>query len=138
MEYYSRRQLAITFPELYHSDIGDGMAQAHNELPHMANLSSFGEKKLECHLQGHIVHGFRFRIARTFTNIVVDRNLAIYTWLVELELQYKQNGNQFPSTLFHQVSYFLCAYLYLIFICLKILCNRLMGVRKTTMILFLQ
>lgn len=103
MGYYNRREQGVTFPELFLSDISDGMAQEHNSLPHQANLSSFGDKKLDCHLQGTIVHGQRFKIARTFTNVKHDRNLAIYTWLVELEIQYRKNG-KLPPTIYHQVT----------------------------------
>jgi hypothetical protein len=49
--YYARRQQAISDPKNYFSTISDGMAQAHNELPHRANLQQF-KHKLPCHLQG--------------------------------------------------------------------------------------
>ena len=100
--YYDRRLEGVSYPKLYLSTIGDGMAQAHNELPYQANLSSFGDKKLDCHLQGTIVHGRWFTIIRTFVNVRHNKNLAIHSSLYELETIFNETGS-LPPTLYHQV-----------------------------------
>jgi hypothetical protein len=62
--YYDRRRLGTEEPMRYFSSISDGMAQSHNELPWRGNLASF-PIKLECHLQGVLVHGKHLLLYRT-------------------------------------------------------------------------
>jgi hypothetical protein len=101
-KYYDRQLAATSYRSQYFSTISDGMAQAHSELPHCANLYPF-EGTLPCHLQGIINHGRRFVIYRTFHNVkATSANLSIYTWLIELEKEYKEKGC-IPDTVYHQI-----------------------------------
>ena len=98
--YYMRRHLAMQEPWKYLSTITDGMQQNQCLLPW------YGHKKqpprhLKQHLQGILMHGRQLRIYRSFSNVVVNANYCVHTWLLSLEEQYKKG--KLPPTLFHQI-----------------------------------
>jgi hypothetical protein len=97
--------LAETEPEKYMSIIIDGMAQNHTQLPYLANVKDFGDKKLDMHLEGVIEHGHSFTMYRTFNNIKADSNLIIHVILKQIEkrLQRYPRGDGAAPTLFLQV-----------------------------------
>ena len=113
-QYYSRRNECETDPENFLSTIGDGMQQAHNDLPWYANSGKqLCKSTLGTALDGLLVHGTptaamrnanrksRISIYRHFANIPKTPNMAIYCWLNELEYE-KRERNKLPPVLYHQ------------------------------------
>lgn len=98
--YYGRRHLALHEKWNYLSTITDGMQQNRCMLPW------FGHNKtspvhIKQHLQGVLMHGRQMRVYRSFSNVSVNGNFCIHTWLLSLEEQYKKG--KLPSTIFHQI-----------------------------------
>ena len=85
------------------SMIGDGMAQVHNAIPTYGQSGTTISKSFDTHFQGVITHGKRFTIYRTFGNCGKGSNVAIYTWLRELEKVYDENEKRLPDTLHFQI-----------------------------------
>ncbi len=105
-EYYRRCALAETDPDKYMSIIIDGMAQNHTQLPYLANVKDFGDKKLDMHLEGVIEHGYSFTMYRTFNNVTADSNLIIHVILKQIEKRlqrYPRKEGVAAPTLFLQV-----------------------------------
>jgi len=101
LQYYHRRHDAETFPTTVWSAISDGMAQAHNMLPHLGNLATFSNP-LPQHLQGVLVHGVRMLVYRTFHNVANGANLAIHTMLLTLEKLFTV-AKRMPETFYYQI-----------------------------------
>ena len=103
--YAERRYLAREFPEKYLSTISDGMAQLHCLLPYFANNYTVNVHYKQ-HIQGIINHGRTLTLYRTFNNIANGSNLAIHTWLMNLEdihKKLKKIGKRLPDTIFAQI-----------------------------------
>ena len=99
--YYARRNMALMEPWDYLSTITDGMQQNRCLIPW------YGHQKpppvhIKQHLQGVLMHGRMLRIYRSFSNVSVNGNYCVYTWLLSLEEIYKDKG-KLPSTLYHQI-----------------------------------
>ena len=84
------------------SQIGDGMAQVHNAIPHYGSAGQTISKVFDTHIQGMITHGTRFTLFRTFGNVGKGTNVAVYAWLRELEKIVKDHGC-LPETLYMQI-----------------------------------
>jgi hypothetical protein len=98
--YYARRLAAMHEPWNYLSTITDGMQQNRCLLPW------YGHRKpppvhLKQHLQGILMHGRQLRIYRSFSNVCVNANFCVHTWLLSLEEQYRKS--KLPPTLYHQI-----------------------------------
>jgi hypothetical protein len=101
--YYDRREEAMSEPDKYMSTIADGMAQVHNNVPHYASNSDAGKVYVSTHLQGIINHGRNtFKIYRYLGHVGKGANVAIFSWLMELEKEYREK-QRLPSTIYHQV-----------------------------------
>lgn len=79
-----RSENAINYPDSYLSLVSDGMAQNHNQLPYMANVTGFN-KTLPQHLQGVLCHGRCLLFFRTFHNLKNGANIQIHSFLHTLE-----------------------------------------------------
>jgi len=101
MKYAERRQLAYKLPNSFLSIIIDGMAQNHCKLPWYNNLKDT-DNALPQHLQGVLNHGRSFTIFRTFHNVRSGANLAIHSFLCELEETINREG-RLPDTIFLQI-----------------------------------
>jgi hypothetical protein len=101
LSYYSRRNDAMLMPNYYWSGIGDGMQQAHCNLPHRGNMVQFPQT-LQQHLQGMISHGRSIHIFRTFHNVAGTSNLASHALLLALERVREVEG-RVPDTLYYQI-----------------------------------
>lgn len=100
--YYDKRLQAQRYPDEYFSTIGDGMAQSHCSLPYRANLSPCADT-MDCHMQGIINHGRNsFTIYRSFANVIHGTNMAIHSWLCELDKEFRLKG-RLPDCLYHQI-----------------------------------
>jgi hypothetical protein len=78
----------------------DGMQQNRCLLPW------YGHRKpppvhLKQHLQGILMHGRQLRVYRSFSNVCVNANFCVHTWLLSLEEQYRKG--KLPPTLYHQI-----------------------------------
>ena len=100
-EYAERRYLARQQPDKYMSTISDGMAQLHCLLPYFGNQYTVNVNYRQ-HIQGIINHGRTLTLYRTFNNICNGSNLAIHTWLLNLEAIYEGFGS-LPDTIFAQI-----------------------------------
>ena len=100
-EYAERRYLARQQPDKYMSTISDGMAQLHCLLPYFGNQYTVNVNYKQ-HIQGIINHGRTLTLYRTFNNICNGSNLAIHTWLLNLEAIYEGFGS-LPDTIFAQI-----------------------------------
>jgi len=101
--YHRTREMAMREPDLYISCIGDGMAQVHNCLPSYSKSgTSTAPMVFDTHYQGMITHGKRFTIFRSFGNVGKGTNVAVYSWLRHLEIEYRRDG-KLPDTLFQQI-----------------------------------
>ena len=83
------------------STISDGMAQLHCLLPYFGNQYTVNVNYKQ-HIQGIINHGRTLTLYRTFNNICNGSNLAIHTWLMNLEAIYAGLG-RLPDTVFAQI-----------------------------------
>lgn len=111
------------------------MAQHHNQLPYMANLTSFGNDTLAQHLQSILGHGRFVMFCRTFHNISNGANAQIHSFLTYLELIIKREG-KLPHTIFFQIDggseniaksvLVLCELIIAKSLCAKIVLSRLM------------
>jgi len=102
--YHKVREKAMKEPEDNMSCIGDGMAQIHNALPSYSKSGTqTAPMTFDTHFQGMITHGKRFTIFRSFGNVGKGTNVAVYAWLRHLEIEYRENNNKLPDTLFFQV-----------------------------------
>ena len=99
--YANRRFLARMYPRQYVSTIMDGMAQLHCLLPYFANKYAVSVNYKQ-HIQGIINHGRSLTLYRTFNNIYNGANLAIHTWLLNLENVYRSEG-KLPDIVFAQI-----------------------------------
>jgi len=88
------------------------MQQKHNQLPHCAGSGAQLHKTIDTILQGLLVHGKQMHFFRHFGNVSKGPNIAIYSWLAALELEYKDRGNRLPDTLYHQIDGTLLSLLY--------------------------
>ena len=102
LSYYARRQEALQDPAVVYSLIGDGMAQAHCQLPYLAGMKTIDT--LAQHLQGVLVHGQLMFVYRTFHNVNNSSNLQIHTFLLTIEylITVKHNGI-LPETIYYQI-----------------------------------
>ena len=100
LKYSQRRQESKQFPRNYLSFISDGMAQSHCVLPHLGNLSSFGNP-LPQHLQGILVHGRGLNMYRTFHTVDNGANLQIHTVLLSIEKILQKEG-KLPPIFYYQ------------------------------------
>ena len=87
-------------PWNYLSTITDGMQQNRCLLPWYGHKKQ-PPKHLKQHLQGILMHGRQLRIYRSFSNVTVNANYCVHTWLLSLEEQHK-NG-KLPPVLYHQI-----------------------------------
>jgi hypothetical protein len=131
--YYARRLLAMHEPWNYLSTIADGMQQ------NRAMIPWFGHRKpppvhLKQHLQGILMHGKQLRIYRSFSNVCVNANFCVHTWLLSLEEQYKKG--KLTPTIYHQIDggaenanilyLIICFMLVAKGLCLKVVLSRLL------------
>jgi hypothetical protein len=98
--YYGRRFLAMHEKWNHLSTITDGMQQNRCMLPW------FGHNKpspvhIKQHLQGVLMHGRQMRVYRSFSNVCVNANFCVHTWLLSLEEQYKKG--KLPPIIYHQI-----------------------------------
>lgn len=101
--YHQAREKAMKEPDQYMSCIGDGMAQVHNSLPSYSKSGTqTAPMTFDTHFQGMITHGKRFTIFRSFGNVGKGTNVAVYSWLRHLEIEYRRIGH-LPDTLFFQI-----------------------------------
>jgi hypothetical protein len=101
--YHQAREKAMKEPDQYMSCIGDGMAQIHNSLPSYSKSGTqTAPMTFDTHFQGMITHGKRFTIFRSFGNVGKGTNVAVYSWLRHLEIEYRRIG-YLPDTLFFQI-----------------------------------
>ena len=98
--YYARRHQAMMEPWNFLSTITDGMQQNRCLLPWYGHKKQ-PPKHLKQHLQGILMHGRQLRIYRSFSNVVVNANYCVHTWLLSLEEQYKDG--KLPPVLYHQI-----------------------------------
>jgi hypothetical protein len=134
MDYADRRNKAVMEKSKYMSTIADGMAQGHNMLPHFANQDSWSDG-LPQHLQGILNHNRGMTIYRTFHNINNCANVAIHSFLLELQRIVDEEG-KLPDTIFHQIDggsentancwFVLCELLVARRVCKKVVLTRLM------------
>jgi hypothetical protein len=98
--YYARRLLGMIEPWNYLSTITDGMQQNRCMLPWYAHRKP-PPTHLKQHLQGILMHGKNVRVYRSFSNVCVNANFCVHTWLLSLEELYKKG--KLPPVLFHQI-----------------------------------
>ena len=102
LSYYDRCQLACAQPSKAISMITDGMNKNHSKVPWYGNLCEF-PCPLHMHLQCVIEHGQEIVMYRTFENIRQDSNLAIHSFLMQLERRLsRMKTGSFPYTLYLQ------------------------------------
>jgi hypothetical protein len=99
--YYARRHLAMIEKWNYISTISDGMQQNRCQLPWFGNNKT-SPVHIKQHLQGILMHGRNMRVYRSFSNVSINANYCVHTWLLSLEEIYKAKG-KLTSTLFHQI-----------------------------------
>ena len=83
IQYYSRKEKAISQPKEYMSMIIDGMTQQHCLLPWLTDKIHFN-KCVPQHLAGVINHGRHFSVYRTFHNVKNNSNLICHIIINEL------------------------------------------------------
>jgi len=101
MSYYKRAQLANTLPELFWSDIIDGMCSSKTICPSFKDAFDY-KPPLTMHIQGVLAHGRTLDLYRSFTNLKGTCNTAIHCWLMTLEAEYIDKG-KLPDTIYHQI-----------------------------------
>ena len=101
MGYYKRAEMANTAPDLFWSDIIDGMCSSKTVCPSFKDAYEF-KPALNMHIQGVLAHGRTLDIYRNFPNLKNTCNVAIHCWLLTLEAEYKEKG-KLPDTIYHQI-----------------------------------
>lgn len=101
MSYYKRSTLAENSPELFWSDIIDGMSSSKTVCPSFKDSFDY-KPTLNMHIQGVLAHGRTLDLYRSFPNLNKTCNLAIHSWLMTLEAEYKDKG-KLPDTIYHQI-----------------------------------
>jgi hypothetical protein len=85
------------------SGIADGCSQSHTAIPHYGSAGCGSiAKSFDTHLQGVMIHGKSFTLYRSFGNVGKGVNVAIHSWLLELEKVVNEKG-ALPDTVYMQV-----------------------------------
>ena len=101
--YHQTRRRGIENPDEIISGITDGCSQSHTAVPHYGSAGCGSiAKSFDIHLQGVMLHGKTFTLYRSFGNVGKGVNVAIHSWLFELEKIVNEKGS-LPDTIYMQI-----------------------------------